>query len=110
VKKPTAKKSRNVVKLNPTPVEQPTAPFWHRLLTVKIVTAVIGLVGIIVVGAYSVVNIPAICPAGTAICYHARGPVILDHNYFGNMARVIGMDGGSSLSAHSNVIENTATP
>jgi hypothetical protein len=105
-KKPIAKKPRSAAKLNATTVPAPPAPFWHRWPFRVLVGGAVA----IATGAYSMVNIPAICPPGTLVCYHGHGPVRFDHDYFANVGRILGMDGGGSVSVSHTEVHNAPMP
>ena len=77
-------------------------PWTFRLLIVGVVA--------LGTGAYSMVNIPAICPPGTVICHHGAGAVTFDHDYFANVGRILGMDGGGSVSVSHTEVHNAPMP
>jgi hypothetical protein len=105
-KKPIAKKPPSVAKLNATPISAPPSPFWNGWTFRLLVGGVVALG----VGAYSMVNVPAICPPGTVICYHGHGQVKFDHDYFANVGRILGMDGEGSVSISHTEVHNAPMP
>jgi hypothetical protein len=88
------------------PYSAPPAPFWNRWTFRLLVGGVVALG----TGAYSMVNVPAICPPGTLICYHGHGPVKFNHDYFANVGRILGMDGGGSVSVSHTEVHNAPMP
>ncbi len=101
MKKQIAKKPRSVVKLNAAPAPVPPPPFWNRWSFRVLVGGVVA----IVTGAYAMVNIPAICPPGTVICHHGPGAVIIDHDFFADVGRVLGKDGEGSVSVSNTEVD-----
>jgi hypothetical protein len=105
-KETDCEKKRSVARLNATPIPAPPAPFWNRWTFRVLVGGVVA----VVIGAYTMVNLPAICPPGTVICHHGPGTVTLDHDLFANVGRVLGMEGEGNVSVSHTEVQNAPIP
>jgi hypothetical protein len=105
-KKPIAKKSGALPGSTRPLFLLPPAPFWNRWTFRVLVGGVVA----VVIGAYTMVNLPAICPPGTVICHHGPGTVTLDHDLFANVGRVLGMEGEGNVSVSHTEVQNAPIP
>jgi hypothetical protein len=93
--KATKKQSRD-----PVGLKTAIPPFWNRWTFRILVGGAVTILG----GALALAELPTLCPPGTAICYHGGGTVNIDHSFFRNMTRVLGMEGGSATMNNSEVV------